>query len=108
MKNAGIDNQAELARRVGCTRQAISKWLKGDPFTDGVTLFLLSRELRVAPRWLLMNEGSPSPMHDPADDEARLLIAFRNMSPPERTAVLQLSEALSGSSSSHKVNDAKE
>lgn len=94
MRLAGYDNNAELARKVGCSRQAIHNWRNGKPFNEADTLFALARELNVSARWLLLNEGLPSQKPALSDDEALMLLYFRRMTDEQRASMLTLARGM--------------
>lgn len=90
MRHAGFTSNADLARRTGCTRAAISKWLHGDPFSDGALLLRLSDALQVSPRWLLHEEGVPAPLVSIPDNEYELLHAFRKLTAEQKHTIVTL------------------
>lgn len=54
----GITN-AELARRIPCTKQAIGKYRSGASRSiDAFLLFAIADYLGVSPRWLLLDTGT--------------------------------------------------
>ena len=94
MKAAELENAAELARRAGCTRQAIHKWLNGDPIKDAAALFGLATALNVSARWLLLDEGLPSQKESLSEDERTLLSHYREMTEQKRLLLLQIVEGM--------------
>ena len=48
--------QEQVARAVGVTRQAVSRWERGTSLPDSVALLRLAEEFNVEPDWL-MDEG---------------------------------------------------
>jgi transcriptional regulator with XRE-family HTH domain len=90
MRHAGFTSNADLARRIGCSRAAVSKWLHGDPFGDVDLLMKLCDALQVSPKWLLYNEGTPAPLVSVPDNEYELLHAFRKLRPAQQASVVTL------------------
>ena len=55
-------SQAQLARSLGVTRQAVSRWENGAGLPDSQALLRLAEEFDVKPEWLLDESRSvPSP-----------------------------------------------
>ena len=56
-------SQAQLARSLGVTRQAVSRWENGAGLPDSQALLRLAEEFDVEPEWLLdeSRSGEPSP-----------------------------------------------
>jgi transcriptional regulator with XRE-family HTH domain len=102
-------SQAELARRVGVNRSAVTQWERSGgtlPSTDN--LVRVASETGVCFEWLATGRGPSHPgegvfddallMHDIARDEweSRILAGLRKVSPRKRVAFAQLIEVLAG------------
>lgn len=68
----------ELAKRVGLTESAVSRWFTADNMPGGQVMARLAPALNVSSTWLLMGQGGPEgqvlPAKDP-DVEALLRVA---------------------------------
>jgi transcriptional regulator with XRE-family HTH domain len=102
-------SQAELARRVGVNRSAVTQWEHSAgtvPSTDN--LARIAAETGVCFEWLATGRGPSHPepgafdaaliVHDIARDEweSRILSGLRKVSPRKRVALAQLIEVLAG------------
>lgn len=77
----GITSEAELARRVGCHRQTVHKWLEGESVTiDPKYLFKLADVLKCSARWLALREGGPQKFVQLDIDKTRLLDIYEELS----------------------------
>lgn len=56
LKEKGI-SQAELARRIGVSRAAVSEWVRGKSEPSESTLKLIAKEFGVNENWLKTGEG---------------------------------------------------
>jgi transcriptional regulator with XRE-family HTH domain len=82
--------QAELARRVGVSRQAVNDWLKGRSVNiRPETLVRLADVLGVEIRWLATGHG-PRKADPPPRDYVEILRKLDAMSPDERAAYVLL------------------
>ena len=88
-KELGL-NQAQLARKIGCSRQTVSQWENGHiKDVTGQHLQALARELRVEPAWILTGRSvqcrSTSIEFDQAD--AQLCERIHNLTEAERAEI---------------------
>lgn len=108
-RHAAAWSQAELARRVGVNRSAVTQWESSAgtvPSTDN--LVRIASETGVCFEWLATGRGPSHPepgtfdaallVQDIARDEweSRILAGLRKVSPRRRVALAQLIEAMAG------------
>lgn len=60
-KELGL-TQLDVAKFVGISKAAVSKWEKGDSSPKGENLYSLVKILKCDPNWLLNGQGSPLPV----------------------------------------------
>ena len=100
MKNANM-TQADLHRKTGFTRAAISKWVNGQ--SEPKDILTLARILGVTPEWLQTGKEarnrvdmqiSPVMSLDDAtpEDLARIILAYEQSSDLKKLALQKLSE----------------
>ena len=78
-------SQTALAKMVGCSSQAISKWENDEGQTIRQPLFLkLCQALKVNTHWLNGGEIDPTPYRKVSIDEAALLDSYRALSDAAR------------------------
>ena len=66
-KAMGDLNGAQLARRIGATKQVIGQYLSGQKKNPAALLiFLIADELKVSPRWLLTGVEERAAIRAPA------------------------------------------
>jgi transcriptional regulator with XRE-family HTH domain len=91
-------SQAQLCRLANLPPQTLSSYWTGRTVPRAGQLFAIADALGCNPRWLATGAGRPeAPVEiDPenADDEARLLDAFRRLRPEQRAHVLANAEML--------------
>ena len=78
----GVDlSPAQMARRIGVSRQTVYRWLACDeaPAIDGKILIRLADAVRVAGRYLLIGGNEPALCATLTPDESILLERFRAM-----------------------------
>lgn len=79
MAHANKDNQSKLAREVGVTRAAVSKWMStATTSLQTEHAFRVAKYLGVNPQWLATGEGS---MLDSDDPDRSLIDAAREEDP---------------------------
>lgn len=79
MEHAKQDNRSKLAREVGVSRAAVSKWLNtGTSSLHSEHLFRAAQVLGVNPKWLATGEGA---MLDSVDPDRALVDATRENDP---------------------------
>ncbi len=59
--------QLDVAKGAKVSKQAVSKWEKGDSFPKGESLFLLAKVLKCDANWILTGRGTPELSQDTAD-----------------------------------------
>jgi transcriptional regulator with XRE-family HTH domain len=86
------DRVPEIAKKVGCSRQALHKHLSGTSVEiEALLLFALCDELEVAPAWLLKNEGGKRGLFA---DEATVLQGYRVADRGEKAIILAFAERI--------------
>lgn len=116
LKSAAADrglSQADLARRLGVTRGAVSHWYSGRSVPEGATLAALADAVGVAARWIASGVGDRTPAPAPAapsttdldEVESALLNAFRSLSPEGRSALASLAVAVANQSADAEILD---
>ncbi len=73
-------SQAELARRLNLTQQAVGKWEKGKSEPDSACLVLMADLFSVSTDYLLGHEKKPTVKDDGLTEIERLFLSL----PPER------------------------
>lgn len=111
-------SQAEIARRLGVTRGAVTHWYSGRSEPAGATLALLADSLGVSARWLVSGVGDERPYAaapaatgprgrpSPAGDvEAAMLEAFRALTPDAQIALARMVGELAERASDAEILD---
>lgn len=112
-------SQAEIARRLGVTRGAVTHWYSGRSEPAGATLALLADSLGVSARWLVSGVGeerphaaAPAPAAAPrgrpslaGDVEAAMLEAFRALTPDAQIALTLMVGELAERASDAEILD---
>lgn len=109
-------SQADLARRLGVTRGAVSHWYSGRSIPEGATLAALADVLNVRAQWIASGSGGRAPAAPeslaaaPAADgpdelESALIDAFRAMTPDGRAALASLAVQVATQSGDAEVLD---
>ncbi len=62
--------QPEIAKFIGVTKAAVSKWEKGDSSPKGENLYSLAKILKCDVDWLLTGQGSPLPARSESNVES--------------------------------------
>ena len=84
----------QLARKVGVTKQAVYKWLRGGVLSlDTDVLQRVCEELGVRPEWLVSGKLPKHPSPGLKDEETRLIMDFRGLTPRDRQRLLDLARA---------------
>lgn len=102
--------QADLARRLGVTRGAVSHWYSGRSVPEGPTLAALADAVGVSARWIASGTGDQAPPSSRAaapDDavEQSLLHEFRTLAPAGRLALVALVVRIARESGAAEVVD---
>ena len=69
--------QLDVAKASGVSKQAVSKWEKGDTFPKGESLFLLAKALKCDAYWLLNGQGSPEPAKQEPQETSVVSVALK-------------------------------
>ena len=95
-KASGL-RQGELARRAGMSQSALSDLERGDTTVPrGDSLVGLAVALKVSHQWLMSGEGSPVELMQPDLDESELLQIYKDLSEPNRAALVGAAKAMLG------------
>lgn len=95
LEEVGI-SQAELARRIGVSQQAISKLAAGGAY-GSKHLHRIARELQTTPAYLTGETDDPTgdaPEIQLSSDESRLLEIYRDLPKKDRAALKLLIERM--------------
>jgi transcriptional regulator with XRE-family HTH domain len=89
MVATGIATEAEFARRVGISPQAVQRWLYARlKRVDAETLLRISDCVHLSARWLLSGKGSPAPRRAVTPTQAHLLRQYERL-PAEARSILR-------------------
>jgi len=81
MVAAGIATEAEFARRVGISPQAVQRWLYGRlNRIDARALFRISDVIQLSGRWLVTGKGSPAMRRPVTPTQADILAQYERLS----------------------------
>ncbi|MFM9851619.1 MAG: helix-turn-helix domain-containing protein [Sphingomonadaceae bacterium] len=98
-------NSARLASAVGVARGTMARYWNGERMFPADLLFRVADIIGVSPRWLVTGDGSAEPPIESggvdADEECRLLIAFRRLTIEQQEHVTQSAQLLASSPTLH-------
>jgi SOS-response transcriptional repressor LexA len=69
--------QPDVAKFVGVTKAAVSKWEKGDSYPKGENLYSLAKVLKCDANWLLTGQGSPDPERQNSQETSVVSVALK-------------------------------
>lgn len=89
MATSGYSNVAQLARKVGVSRQTVRRWLYDPNVTPtAVDSFALSDALHLSARWIVTGLGEPTPREPLLPNEKKLLCRYRELDGGGQTILL--------------------
>jgi len=90
MVATGIATEAEFARRIGISPQAVQRWLYMRlRRVDAETLLRVSDCIHLSARWLLNGQGSPAPRRAVTPTQSHLLQQYERLPAAARSILRQ-------------------